>query len=356
MATPEWQSGSRVRGSRGAFEWPESAHILLPWAEPPFAYDFGAIPCVDCEWVCTVSVDSTVESVGTGGSGVVHFTCALVPLYNMASAGSSFGGKKMSMKGPVVIQDKGGIIEESTRVLSETGVLGKIEGVSLSEQELMDYVSEAIGEEPEEVKLKGNNSFLLTMKTEGSMEKLLRVHLAFKGRNTVYLEPWSPQEDPNKTEFMKKYVWIELPGLRDECLGMLERIVSAVGKLHIRPTKEEFKGKNAKPRIGVRIHDIGNFPDSVLINCSIKGVPRQIRQPVDYPDLPARCRICGSAKHLQKDCVELTPWKAKVLGVKPEGVFLPGFGSLSTKKLMTPATNHQHQLLSQLLFNGKLLA
>lgn len=191
--------------------------------------------------------------------------------------GNGFSSKKVFMKGSAVIQDEFGFIEELMRVLKERAVLGRIEGISLLEQDLVDYVAEVIGEISEEVKFKGDNFFLIIFRSVTDMEKLLRVYLVFRGNNAGFLEFWFFQENSDKTEFFKKYIWFQLSGLRDECIGMIARIVAAVGKLYILLLKEDFMVKYVKLRIGVRVDDIDNFSDSVIIKCSEDGVSKQIR-------------------------------------------------------------------------------
>lgn len=303
----EWSSGERIGSQLNVGVWwrvtPAAAGENLG---SPMGRQQGQGLAPLRSWAVCTCLQATSGNrkcaVRDGASGTWTFTC-----YSMectSSQGNGSSSKKASMKGPAVIQDELGLIEESMRVLKERAVLGRIEGISPLEQDLVDYVAEAIGETPEEVKLKGDNSFLITLRSVTDMEKLLRVHLAFRGNNAGLLEPWSSQENPDKTEFLKKYIWLQLPGLRDECIGMIARIVAAVGKLHILPPKEDFMVKYAKPRIGVRVDDIDNLPDSVIIKCSEDGVPKQIRQRLTIQIF--RCTT-GSAE-ASNICIEIV-WR-----------------------------------------------
>lgn len=117
---------------------------------------------------------------------------------------------------------------------------------------------------PVEVRLKADNSFMVTYDSEVDALAFLQSKELFQGDHLVQLELWTPQDDPDKTEFSKIFIWVTLPGIRDECIRMAERIVAQIGELHIVPKREEFLVKNAKPRFELRTYQ------KMWRSCSLK--------------------------------------------------------------------------------------
>lgn len=82
---------------------------------------------------------------------------------------------------------------------------------------------------------------------------------------------------------------MRLPGQRDKCTGLVDQIIAGVGELHIKHAVEEFEGRNAKPRYGVKVDNLDMLPKDVVLQHAKNGVEKEIIQIIDYPNLPIRC-------------------------------------------------------------------
>lgn len=183
---------------------------------------------------------------------------------------------------------------------------------------------------------------------------LTQVRDKFKDGMYIHLEQWSEQPDPDRTEFRKSLVWVEMPGLREECLGMIDDTLSRVGEVFIRPDPSEIWGRGKKPRWAVRVNDVNNLPDSVDIICPDDN--ETIKQILDYPFLPARCKKSGSLNHLKDACPEMSPWKAALLGRKVEYKGLPGYAGASQVKGLSRERRALYKDMGSRMFGGTLRA
>lgn len=230
-------------------------------------------------------------------------------------------------------------------------VVGRVIGLAPIHKDVAEYVSVVCKAIPEEIKMKSDNSFMITFSTIADALELLL------SKDLVQIEPWTPQADLERTKFTKKFMWVQLSGLRDECVRMVDKIVSAVGELHIKPDKSEFLVKHAKPRFGVKMNEMMALPKDVTLQFVEDGVEKEIVQIIDYPDLPIRCRVCGSLEHLQEACPEPLPWKEITLGrvAEPKG-FLPCFGGDNLKRRLTPPVVTRNKHITRQLFGKGITA
>lgn len=261
---------------------------------------------------------------------------------------------------PVTVKLKKGSVKAACEKLSFFGVLGEVDDYSPSEKEIEVYVEEVVGKKPDALRPKSDGSFHVWFKQQEDAEKLIASMVPFPGMKTLVMESWAPQKDIEKTEFYKKFVWVQLPGLREEFFEVAAELLVAVGEVVIKTFPEEFWAKQAKPRFGVRVNDLSNLPEGLIIKVAEEEGEdeEEVYQPLDYPDLPTCYRLCGSTEHLQQSCTAVSPWKTLVLGETSESTFVPGFGGgSSSRPLVMPASNSANiEVCKELAGTSKLSA
>lgn len=89
------------------------------------------------------------------------------------------------------------------------------------------------------------------------------------------------------------------------------------------------------------MRDLSQFREGLKIEFQEdEDAPEEsIFQPLDYPDLPTRCRLCGSTKHLQQTYTRTTPWRMAVTGEMSTEEMVPVFASAPARPVVTPVTN-----------------
>lgn len=102
------------------------------------------------------------------------------------------------------------------------------------------YVALVTGKPPVMMRPKDDGSFLVKFSTREEAELFVTTKVPFLGTKTILLEPWSPQKDSGSTEFKKKFMWVQLLGLREEFFELAGDLLTAVGEVVIRPKLKEF--------------------------------------------------------------------------------------------------------------------
>lgn len=140
---------------------------------------------------------------------------------------------------PIDLPDSKEDLKHSRQKLRLVGVLGKVEGVRPIEEALQTFVQQITGKNPERIKIKPDDTFVITCNNEEEAQKLIKARQLFDGK-PIMLEGWEPQTDPEKTVFQNKLMKVNLPSLREECVDMAEDLVAALGVLYIAPSKEDL--------------------------------------------------------------------------------------------------------------------
>lgn len=131
---------------------------------------------------------------------------------------------------PINMPDVKSDLKQSRQKLRRVAVMGKGEGICPKASALQAFVKQITGQEPESIKVKPDDSFVITCITEGEAKQLIEARLLFEEK-LIHLEGWSPQADPEKTVFLKRLLKVNLPKLRDECVDMAADLVAALGVL-----------------------------------------------------------------------------------------------------------------------------
>lgn len=148
---------------------------------------------------------------------------------------------------PIDMPDAKGGLKLSQRKVRQVGVLGTVEGIRPGEEALQAFVKQVTGKNPERIKVKPDDSFVV-----GEAHQLIEARLLFEEKS-IHLEGWSPQPDPKRMVFQKRLLKVNLPKLREEFVDMAEDLVAALGVLYIAPSKEDLWKVNREQSFVVKV-------------------------------------------------------------------------------------------------------
>lgn len=79
-------------------------------------------------------------------------------------------------------------------------------GMAPIHREVAKFVRIVWDAEPEEIRMKNDNSFMIKFSTIADALQLLYSKELFKRNHLVQIEPWTPQVDPDRTECAEKFM------------------------------------------------------------------------------------------------------------------------------------------------------
>ena len=207
--------------------------------------------------------------------------------------------------------------------MSQRTLVGRVMGKTFARKTVVDWVDgnwrEFLGYSPK-VDMLLCGWFAVVVKSEDDMRLILNKNWHVN-HSPVLLKPWHPLFDASRERVDRIPIWVRLPGLPLHFWDPIHfrKLGDILGSfLEADLTFLETHYKQVA-RILVEVNIREGLPETIDLDWG----PDIITQPLDYENVPFRCRICHAYGHPVSECRlplrTINGGKRKVQKVAPEG-------------------------------------